>query len=77
MKLQEAVRKRILEFCDKRKISVNKLCTDAGVNHSTIQSILDGSSKNSKLTTIQYLCIGLNIEIKDFFDSPLFKNLED
>lgn len=77
MKLHEAVGKRILEYCNEYKISPNKLCTMSGVIQSTINSIFSGRSKNPKLATIQYICTGLGITFKDFFDSPLFDNVED
>ena len=77
MKLHEAVGKRILEFCDERNISPNKLCTMSGVIQSTVNSIFSGRSQNPKLATSQYLCEGLNITLKEFFDSPLFNNLDD
>ena len=39
MKLHEAVGKRILEFCNERNITPNKLCTMSGVIQSTVNSI--------------------------------------
>lgn len=77
MKLHEAVTKRILEFCKERNITPNKLCTKSGIIQSTVNSIFSGRSKNPKLATIQYLCDGLEIPIKEFFDSPLFDELDD
>ena len=77
MKLQEAVAKRSLEYCKQREITPNKLCTMSGVIQSTVNSIFSGRSKNPKLATIQYLCEGLGITLKEFFDSPLFDDLED
>lgn len=77
MKLHEAVAKRILEYCKERNITPNKLCTDSGIIQSTVNSIFSGRSKNPKLATILFLCEGLNISLKDFFDSPLFDELED
>ena len=77
MKLHEAVGERILEFCNQRNITPNKLCTNSGVIQSTVNSIFSGRSKNPKLATINYLCQGLNITLKEFFDSPLFENLDD
>lgn len=77
MKLYEAVGKRIIEYCHERNISPNKLCTNSGVIQSTVNSIFSGRSQNPKLATIQYLCEGLNIKLKDFFDSPLFDEIED
>ncbi len=77
MRLHEAVAKRILEYCKDREITPNKLCTMAGIIQSTVNSIFSGRSKNPKLATIQYLCEGLNISLKEFFDSPLFNEIED
>lgn len=77
MKLHEAVGKRILEYCKERDITPNKLCTMSGIIQSTVNSIFSGRSQNPKLATIQCLCDGLNIKIRDFFDSPLFDNLEN
>ena len=53
MKLHEAVGKRILEFCNERNITPNKLCTMSGVIQSTVNSIFSGRSHNPKLATIQ------------------------
>ncbi len=77
MKLYEAVGKRIVEYCKERGITPNKLCTMSGIIQSTVNSIFSGRSQNPKLSTIQFLCEGLGITLKDFFDSPLFENLED
>ena len=77
MKLHEAVGKRIMEFCRERNITPNKLCTMSGVIQSTVNSIFSGRSKNPRLATIQYLCSGLGITFAEFFDSPMFNDLED
>lgn len=77
MKLYEAVGKRILEYCKDRNITPNKLCTISGVIQSTVNSIFSGRSQNPQLATIQFICEGLGITLKEFFDSPLFDNIED
>ena len=77
MKLHEAVGKRIMELCRERNITPNKLCTMSGVIQSTVNSIFSGRNKNPKLATIQYLCSGLGITFAEFFDSPIFNDLED
>lgn len=77
MKLHEAVGKRILNFCIERDITPNKLCTMSGVIQSTVNSIFSGRSQNPKLATIKYLCDGLGITLKEFFDSALFNDLDD
>jgi len=77
MKLHEAVGKRILEYCDERKITPNKLCTMSGIIQSTVNSIFSGRSKNPKLETIYNLCLGLGITLEEFFSSELFLDLDD
>ena len=75
MTVGEAVRLRILELCDERSITVNKLCTISGVTQSTVNNIINRHS-NAAVSTIKKLCDGLDITIQDFFDSNLFLNLE-
>lgn len=77
MKINEAVGKRILQYCDERKISPNKLCTLSGVIQSTVNCIFSGKSQNPKLMTIFNICCGLNISISEFFDSPLFDIIDE
>ena len=77
MKLYQAVGKRILEFCKERNITPNKLCTMSGVIQSTVNSIFSGRSQNPKIATIQFICEGLGITLKEFFDSPLFNVIDD
>ena len=76
MTIGEAVQTRILELCKKRDLSVNKLCTISGVTQSTVNNIVSGRNKSATMATIKKLCDGLEIEVPDFFDSPLFRGLE-
>lgn len=76
MTIGEAVQARILELCKKRDLSVNKLCTISGVTQSTVNNIVSGRNKSATMATIKKLCDGLEIEVPDFFDSPLFRGLE-
>lgn len=77
MNLQQAVKYKIFKLCAERNITINKLAMLAGINQSTVNSLIDGTSKNPKLLTILRLCLGLDMELKDFFDDPLFKDLDD
>ena len=77
MKTVEAVSQRIYELCKINNITPNKLGNISGVEPSTITSIFYGKSKNPGVVTIQYLCAGLGIKLSEFFDSPLFDELED
>ena len=76
MNTKEAVAKRILALCEERQIAVNALANIADIPPSTIYSMLNEKSKNPGIVSIKKICDGLDISIKDFFDSPLFDDLE-
>ena len=76
MTLSEAIRTRILTLCHERNISPNKLCTISGITQSTLNNIVSGRNNSATVSTIKKLCDGLGITIEDFFNSDLFRNLE-
>jgi transcriptional regulator with XRE-family HTH domain len=77
MDLQQAIKYRIIKLCQMQNVTVNGLAMLSGMPQSTVNSLIDGSSQNPKLLTILRLCLGLNMELKEFFDDPVFKNLDD
>ena len=76
MKTTEAITKRILNLCDQKGITPNKLGTISGIEPSTITSIFYGKSKNPGIITIKSICDGLDISLYDFFDDEMFKNIQ-
>lgn len=76
MNIGNAVKMRIIELCQSRNITVNKLGTISGVTQSTINNIVSGRNNSTTISTIKKLCDGLNITIIEFFDDDVFKNLE-
>lgn len=77
MQLSEAVKQRIINLCNEQNITINKLATNSGLSFSTIFSIFYGKSKSPKLATLLHICEGLNIELSEFFDDSLFKDVEE
>ena len=76
MNAKEAVAKRILQLCDEKNIAVNALANSAGVSPSTIYSMLNEKSRNPGVVSVKKLCDGLDITLRQFFDSDLFDDLE-
>ena len=76
MNIGEAVKERILELCREHDISVNKLSSMSGVTQSTVNNIVSGRNNSATVFTIKKLCDGLGITIEDFFNSELFRGLE-
>ena len=76
MTVGDAVRTRILELCEERGLSVNKLCSISGVTQSTVNNIISGRNNSATVATVKKLCDGLDITIEAFFSSTLFRDLE-
>ena len=58
-------------------MSVNALANQCGIAPSTIYSMLNTKSKNPGVVSIQKICDGLEISVREFFDDPLFDRKSD
>jgi len=76
MKAHEAVAVRIKELCKERNITINGLANRSAIPPSTVKNIIYGVSTNPGITTIKIICDGLDISLIDFFDTDVFRNLE-
>lgn len=76
MNTKEAVAKRIIELCDEHKMATNALANISGVSPSTVYSMLNEKSQNPGVVSIKKLCDGLEISLREFFDSPIFDDIE-
>ena len=57
-------------------LTVNGLSTRCGITQSTLNNIVSGRNNSATVATIQKICDGLDMELPEFFDSDLFRNLE-
>ena len=76
MDLSEAVRIRIKNLIEERNLNVSKLSTMAGISRATLSKFLSGQRKYLRIDIIEYICEGLNIKLKEFFDDKIFDNIE-
>ena len=74
--LSQAVRIRITNLIKERNINVSKLSTMAGISRSTLSKFLAGKRRIIRLDMIEYICEGLNMKLKDFFNDEVFDNIE-
>ena len=72
----EDVRNRILQLCEARNMSINRLATVCALPPSSIKNILYGKSQNPKLLTVKMICDGLDITLGEFFSTEEFDCLE-
>ena len=76
MTTRECVANRIIELCRERNMTINGLARLSALPPSTLKNIVNGVSQNPGIVTIKKLCDGLEISVREFFDDPLFENLE-
>lgn len=76
MLLSEAINSRINELLKEYHLTAYKLSYRAGISNSIISDCRRGKVKEPTISSIIHICEGLDIELKDFFDSPYFKDVE-
>lgn len=76
MLLSDAINLRINELLKENKLTAYKLSYRAGISNSIISDCRRGKVKEPTISSIIHICEGLNIELKDFFDTPYFKDVE-
>ena len=57
-------------------MSIHRLATESAVPPSTVKNILYGKSRNPGIVTLKMLCDGLGISLVEFFETPVFRSLE-
>lgn len=72
MKLNQAVSLRLQELLTLHAMTSYQLSSRSGVPKSTISNILHCAYDSVKLRIIHELCQGFSISIPEFFQSPLF-----
>lgn len=76
MELSQAIRIRITNLIEERNLNVSKLSTMAGISRATLSKFLSGQRKYLRIDIIEYICEGLNMNLKEFFDDKIFDNIE-
>lgn len=72
MKLNEAISQRLSELLTEKNMTQYQLFMKSGVPKSTIGNVINCSYDSVKLRIIHEMCQGLEIDIPEFFNSPLF-----
>lgn len=76
MNVKQAVVARFRELLAQRNMRPNELANLSGVTPSTVYSMLDERRKELSINVIKKLCDGLEITLGQFFNSPIFDELE-
>ncbi len=63
--------RRILQLCEQRKITINKLAALSDLTQSTLNAIVSNPEKNPQINTIERICHGLDITLAEFFTEEI------
>lgn len=75
MQLNQAISLRLQELLAERGMTQYQLYTKSGVPKSTIHNLIQCSYDSVKLRIVHELCQGFGISISEFFQSPLFEEV--
>lgn len=79
MKLSDAIYQRVNYFMSKNNLlTLWDLYKATGVPKATLNSLFSTrKTKVPRLTTLSQICDGLNTNLQEFFNDPIFSNLDD
>ena len=66
MTFHEFFNEQILNLCNERNITPNKLATLSGLRQSTLDNILKGHTKSPGINTLRKLAYGFNMDWIEF-----------
>ena len=74
--VNDAVAKRISKLLREKDMSQYRLEQESGIQHGSMQCIMNGRNKTVTLSTVLMLAKGFNMSVTDFLDDEIF-NLEN
>ncbi len=77
MTLTDAVRQRIKNLLKQNNMNIWKLYKLTGISPSTLTYFINQKRGLITMKTLLHICEGFGISLKDFFDDPLFENVEE
>ncbi|MGN1135268.1 MAG: helix-turn-helix domain-containing protein [Oscillospiraceae bacterium] len=76
MNAKGAVAQRMLDLCKAKNIAINALAYKSGVSLSTIYSMLNEKIQTPGIVSLQKICDGFDITLRDFFNCDTFDYIE-
>ena len=76
MKLSDAIRKRINILFKEKNLNMWKLYKRTGIPMATLSAFMSGKRDLPTLKTLLHICEGFNMKLSEFFEDPLFDDVE-
>ena len=74
MTVNDAVAKRISELLKEKNMSQYRLEQESGIQHGSMQCIMNGRNKTVTLSTIIMLSKGFGVSLTEFLDDEIFRS---
>lgn len=74
--VNDAVAKRILKLLQEKNISQYRLEQESGIQHGSMQCIMNGRNKTVTLSTVILLAKGFNMSLTEFLDDDIFSSAD-
>ena len=77
MKLTKAIAIRVSQLLADKNLSQYSLFKNGGVPRSTVCDVVNNKKKRVSTDTVYQICSTLGLTLSEFFDDPLFDNIDD
>lgn len=77
MKLSEAIAIRASKLLNERNLSQYSLFKNGGVPRSTVCDVINNKKKRVSTDTVYQICSTLGLTLSEFFNDPIFIQLDD
>ncbi len=74
MTVNDAIAYRIARLLQEKEITQYKLEQNSGIQHGSMQCIMNGRNKTVTLSTVYKLARGFDITIYEFLDDDIFRS---
>ena len=74
MTVNDAVAKRVSKLLCEKGMSQYRLEQESGIQHGSMQCIMNGRNKTVTLSTVILLAKGFNISLTEFLDDEIFSS---
>ena len=76
MTVNDAVAKRISDLLIQKNMSQYRLEQESGIQHGSMQCIMNGRNKTVTLSTVIMIARGFGISISEFLNDDIFRSNE-
>ena len=66
-----------MNLAKERNLTINKVSMLSGIPHTTLLLFMNNETHDPRISTLLHICEAFDIDLKEFFNSPIFKNVLD